>query len=138
MLVIRAVSTLLFVCLATYLTSAQQMRPDNKDKNEIKEFKIDMLNLDKLMIEMGKELMLTAGQKPRIEAELKKYLIKRIEWTEFKHREPEEWVAGSNNRLFDFSQNLEKILDEDQIDCFWAMKPLYKDDNIWWNIFVIY
>jgi hypothetical protein len=138
MLIKRAVSVLFFVCCATYLTSAQQMQPNNVGKTEIKEFKIDTLNLYKIMVEMEKELRLTGDQKTRIEAELKKYLIKRMQYTEFKYREPEEWIAGSNNRLFDFSQNLEKMIDEDQIDCFWAMKPLNKDDNIWWNIFVVY
>ncbi|WP_316846168.1 hypothetical protein [Pedobacter psychrodurus] len=138
MLIKRTASTLLFVCCAAYLAYAQQVQPSNRDKNEVKEFKIDTLNLDKLMFEMEKELRLTVDPKPKIETGLRKYLIKRMEWTEFKHREPEEWVAGSNNRLFDFSQNLEKILDEDQIDRFWAMKPLDKDDNIWWNIFVVY
>lgn len=90
------------------------------------------------MFEMEKELKLTAAQKPEVNAQLKKYLIKRMQYHKFKYREPEEWRGRSNNELFNFSQNLEKVLDEEQIDCFWAMKPLYKNDNIWWNIFVVY
>ncbi|WP_293742900.1 hypothetical protein [uncultured Pedobacter sp.] len=135
MLIKKAILGLLFTCCTGYLASAQSYRNGNK---EVKEFIIDTLNLDKVMFEMEQELRLTIAQKPEIKAQLKKYLIKRMQYHEFEYREPEEWRGRSNNWLFDFSRNLEKILDEDQIDCFWAMKPAYKNDNIWWNIFVFY
>ncbi len=125
----------MFTCCTGYPASAQFYRNGNK---EVKEFIIDTLNLDKVMFEMEQELRLTIAQKPEIKAQLKKYLIKRMQYREFEYREPEEWRGRSNNWLFDFSRNLEKILDEDKIDCFWAMKPAYKNDNIWWNIFVFY
>ncbi|WP_412467168.1 hypothetical protein [Pedobacter sp. KLB.chiD] len=131
----RIFLTFLFVSCTIYLINAQSNPADNK---QIKEFKIDTLNLAKIMFGIEKELRLTVAQKPEVEAQLKKYLIKRMQYNEFRYREPEEWRAASNNLLFDFSQNLEKILNEDQVDCFWAMKPLYKNDNLWWNIFVFY
>ncbi|TBO44974.1 hypothetical protein [Pedobacter kyonggii] len=98
---------------------------------------MDTLLVGKMMFEMVNELKLSDIQKPFVAAEVTKYLVARNTLIPFK-REVEEWKSRSNNNLFDFSQKLEKILDEDQIDCFWAMKPLYKNDNIWWNIFVIY
>jgi len=135
MLIKKAILGPFFTCCIGYLATAQSYQHDNK---VVKEFKIDTLDLEKVMFEMEKELSLTATQKTAVKAELKKYLIKRMKYNEFKYREPEEWRGVSNNWLFDFSQNLEKILNEEQIDCFWAMKPLYKNDNVWWNIFVIY
>jgi len=135
MLIKKAILGLSFTCYIGYLATAQSYQHDNK---MVKEFKIDTLDLENVMFEMEKELSLTATQKTAVKAELKKYLIKRMKYNEFKYREPEEWRGVSNNWLFDFSQNLEKILNEEQIDCFWAMKPLYKNDNVWWNIFVIY
>ncbi len=104
-----------FTCTTGYFASAQSYRNDHK---EVKEFIIDTLNLDKVMFEMESELRLTTTQKPEIKAQLKKYLIKRMQYHEFEYREPEEWRGRSNNELYNFSQNLEKILDEEQIDCF--------------------
>lgn len=135
MLIKSAILVLLFACCGVSVTMGQQV-PAND--NETKEFKIDTLNLDKVMVEMENELRLTADQKLKVGIEVKKYLIKRMEYAASKYDEPEEWLGGSNNKLYDFSQNLEKILNEDQIECFWGMKPLYKDENIWWNIFVVF
>lgn len=117
-------------------SSAQQIQVDDR-RNQMEIPKMDTLLVDKMMFEMVKELKLSDIQKPFVAAEVTKYLVVRNTLIPFK-REVEEWKSRSNNNLFDFSQKLEKILDEDQIDCFWAMKPLNKDNNIWWNIFVIY
>lgn len=118
------------------VSNAQQVQSGDR-RNEMEIPKMDTLLVGKMMAEMDKELCLSDKQRPLVTTEVTKYLIKRNGLIPFKI-EPEEWRARSNNNLFDFSQNLEKILDEDQIECFWGMKPLYKDNNIWWNIFVVY
>jgi len=137
MLISKIITVLLMLTFGNiYFAAGQQLQPDNNNAQKV--FKIDTLSLDSIVVEMEKALKLTADQKPKVEVELKKYLIKRMTYASAKYEEPEEWMSVSNNKLFDFSQSLEKILNEEQIDCFWAMKPSSKDDNIWWNIFVVY
>ncbi|MGN7987799.1 hypothetical protein ACTJKC_10690 [Pedobacter sp. 22226] len=118
------------------VSNAQQVQSKER-RNEIEIPKMDTMLVYKMMAEMDKELKLSDKQRPFVTAEVTKYLVERNRLIPFKI-EPEEWRGRSNNNLFDFSQNLEKILDEDQIECFWGMKPLNKDNNIWWNIFVVY
>jgi len=117
-------------------SNAQQIQSEDR-LNAIEVPKMDTSLVRKMMFEMDRALKLNEHQKPLVAVEVTKYLVLRNMLIPGK-REVEEWKSRSNNNLFDFSQKLEKLLDEDQIDCFWAMKPSYKDDNIWWNIFVVY